>query len=355
MNKNYKENLKTRLKGKALEEYQSKKQLDIKEYTVKKDSELLVYLIEELQFSRNNAKSLLSHHLISIDGAPVSQFDFKLTKGDTLIISKKPIKKKARKDLPIIFEDENIIAINKPYGLLSVASDKEKSSTAYRMVMDYVQAKDRHNRIYVVHRLDKETSGVLIFAKNENIKDKLQDNWNELVLKRGYYAVVEGKMEKEEMHIVNYLRMNALNLMYVSSFKDKKAQKCITDYKVIKSNDKYSLLDVNIFTGRKNQIRVTLGSLGHFVLGDDKYGEPENPINRLCLHAYELDIKNPINGKIYNSTSDWNITNLSEDVIKYIERVGYFGYEYSGHNDDKYWLATQELIWNKVNSNVKTC
>ena len=299
MNKNYKENLKTRLKGKALEEYQSKKQLDIKEYIVKKDSELLVYLIEELQFSRNNAKSLLSHHLISIDGAPVSQFDFKLTKGDTLIISKKPIRKKARKDLPIIFEDENIIAINKPFGLLSVASDKEKSSTAYRMVMDYVQAKDRHNRIYVVHRLDKETSGVLIFAKNENIKEKLQDNWNELVLKRGYYAVVEGKMEKEEMHIVNYLRMNALNLMYVSSFKDKKAQKCITDYKVIKSNDKYSLLDVNIFTGRKNQIRVTLGSLGHFVLGDDKYGEPENPINRLCLHAYELDIKNPINGKIY--------------------------------------------------------
>ena len=303
MNKNYKDNLKNRLKGKSLEEYQSKKELDIKEYTVKRDSELLRYLIEELNFSRNNAKSLLSHHLISIDGAPVSQFNFLLTKGDTLIISKKPIRRKARKDLPIIYEDEYIIAINKPYGLLSVASDKEKSSTAYRMVMDYVQAKDKHNRIYVVHRLDKETSGVLIFAKNEKIKDLFQDNWNELVKKRGYYAVVEGVMEKKEMHIVNYLKMNSLNLMYVTASKDKSAQKCITDYKVIKENDKYSLLDVEIFTGRKNQIRVTLGSLGHYVLGDDKYGEPENPIGRLCLHAYELDIKNPITGKIYKLIS----------------------------------------------------
>ncbi len=299
MNKNYKENLKNRLKGKSLEEYQSKKELDIKEYTVKKDSELLSYLIEELKFSRNNAKGLLSHHLISIDGAPVSQFNFPLTKGDSLIISKKPIRKKARKDLPIIYEDNDIIAINKPYGLLSVASDKEKSSTAYRMVMDYVQAKDKHNRIYVVHRLDKETSGVLIFAKNEKLKDEFQNNWNELVSKRGYFAVVEGAMEEKKKHIINYLRMNALNLMYVTSSKDKKAQRCITDYEVIKENEKYSLLDVTIFTGRKNQIRVTLGSLGHYVLGDDKYGEPENPIGRLCLHAYELIIKNPLTQKTY--------------------------------------------------------
>ena len=299
MNKNYKDNLKNRFKGKSLEEYQAKKELDIKEFLVKKDSELLSYLIDELHFSRNNAKSLLSHHLISIDGAPVSQFNFLLTKGDTLIISKKPIRKKSRKDLPIIYEDSDIIAINKPFGLLSVASDKEKSSTAYRMVMDYVQAKDKHNRIYVVHRLDKETSGVLIFAKNEKLKEEFQNKWNDLVSKRGYYAVVEGVMEEKSKKIINYLRMNALNLMYVTSSKDKKAQKCITEYKVIKENEKYSLLDVSIFTGRKNQIRVTLGSLGHFVLGDDKYGEPENPIGRLCLHAYELIIKNPLTNKTY--------------------------------------------------------
>ena len=297
MNKNYKENLKTRNNGKRPEK--ERRRLDIKEIKVKRESELLTYLINDLKYSRNNAKALLSHRLISIDGAPVSQFNFVVYPGDTLIISKNPIKKKAIEKLPVIFEDQDIIAINKPYGLLSVASDKEKAITAYRQVMDYVQAKDPHNRIFVVHRIDKETSGILIFAKNEKTKDALQDNWNDIVKKRGYFAVCEGVFEKKEDSITNFLKMNSLNLMYIGSPKDKTAQKCITNYKVIKESDKYSLLDVDILTGRKNQIRVTLGSLGHFVLGDDKYGEPENPINRLCLHAYELNFINPLTKKEY--------------------------------------------------------
>ena len=135
-----------------------------------------------------------------------------------------------------------------------------------------------------------------MFAKNEKIRDILQEKWNDIVKSRGYYAVVEGIMEKSEDHIVNYLRMNKENLMYVTPF-SKNSQKCITDYKVLKTNKKYSLLDVHIYTGRKNQIRVTLGSLGHYVLGDDKYGEPENPINRLCLHAYQLKFEHPISKK----------------------------------------------------------
>ena len=135
--------------------------------------------------------------------------------------------------------------------------------------------------------------------KNEKTKDALQDNWNDIVKKRGYFAVCEGVFEKKEDSITNFLKMNSLNLMYIGSPKDKTAQKCITNYKVIKENDKYSLLDVDILTGRKNQIRVTLGSIGHFVLGDDKYGEPENPINRLCLHAYELNFINPLTKKEY--------------------------------------------------------
>ena len=297
MNKNYKENIKNRNEGKS--DFQKTKKLDIKEFAVKKESELLSYLIDELHYSRNNAKNLLSHHLIAIDGAPISQFNFMIYPGDTLIIAKSPIRKKERSKLPIIFEDEHIIAINKPFGLLSVASDKEKSSTAYRMVTDYVQSKDRHNRVFVVHRIDKETSGVLIFAKNEKLQKILQDNWNDLVKKRGYFAITEGQFEKKEDTIINYLKMNSLNLMYTASPKDPKAQKCITHYKVIKENKNYSLLDVDILTGRKNQIRVTFGSLGHFILGDDKYGEPENPIKRLCLHAYELDLINPITKKEY--------------------------------------------------------
>ena len=295
MNKNYKENLKNRKKENIKEE--RNKRLDIKQYVVKENSPLLDYLINYLGFSRNNAKNLLSHRLISIDGAPITQFDFALSKGDTLIISKKPIKKKERSNLPIIYEDDEIIVIDKPYGLLSIASDKEKSSTAYRMVMDYVQQKDKHNRIFVVHRLDKETSGILMFAKNEKIKELLQNNWNEIVKKRGYYAIVDGILEKKEGHIENYLRENKLNLMYVTKEK-KNSYKCITNYKVVKEGNNYSLLDVHIFTGRKNQIRVTLGSLGHYVLGDDKYGEPPNPLKRLCLDAYELEFIHPITKKI---------------------------------------------------------
>ena len=312
MNKNYKENLKSRNINKTSTKSRFNESNN-KEYIVKHNSTLLEYLISDLHFSRNNAKGLLSHHLIAINGAPTSQFDFPLVKEDLLIIASHPIKAKKRSELPIIFEDDYIIAIDKPYGLLSVASDKEKNSTAYRMVSDYLRAKDKKARIYVVHRLDKETSGVLIFAKNEEIKDLFQESWNELVLKRGYYAVVEGVMEKKSDRIINYLKMNNLNLMYVCK-PSKDAYKCITEYKVLKENEKNSLLDINIETGRKNQIRVTLGSINHYVLGDDKYGEPPNPINRLCLHAYELDIINPITKKTYILKS--KIPNIFYELVK---------------------------------------
>lgn len=295
MNRNYKQNKNIRKENK---ETKFRRQ-DIKEFVVKHESTLLEYLMNDLKYSRNNAKSLLSHHVISIDGAPVSQFDFKISKGDNLIISKRPIKFKKRKDIPIIYEDDEFIVINKPYGLLSIQSDTEKNSTAYRMVMDYVQEKDKHNRIYLVHRIDKETSGVLMFCKNEKIRDLLQDKWNEIVLKRGYFAIVEGRFEKKEDHIVNYLRKNKLDLMYVVNHGGEGSYRAVTNYKVLKENKKYSLLDVTIETGRKNQIRVTLGSLGHYVLGDDKYGEPENPLNRLCLHAYELSFRHPVTNKKY--------------------------------------------------------
>lgn len=310
MNKNYKQNLKARNIKETPTKFINK---DNKEFNVKHNSALLDYLMNDLKYSRNNAKNLLSHHLIAINGVPVSQFDYSIVKGDSLIVAKHPIRKKKRSDLPIIYEDEYIIAIDKPYGLLSVASDKEKNSTAFRMVSEYLQEKDKHARIYVVHRIDKETSGVLIFAKNEKIKDLFQDNWNELVKKRGYYAVCEGLFTKKEDTITNYLKMNNLNLMYISK-PGKDAYKCITSYKVIKENKKYSMVDVNIFTGRKNQIRVTLGSLGHYILGDDKYGEPENPVNRLCLHAYELDLVNPITKKEYKLVA--KVPNIFNELLK---------------------------------------
>lgn len=271
----------------------------IKEFKVKEECELLSFLISKYpNLSRNNVKSLLSNHQVAVDGAPVSQYNLKLVKDDIVIVSKYRIAKKTRKNLPIIFENDDFVVINKPSGLLSVASDTEKGRTAYRMVSDYVQQKDRHNRIYVVHRLDEDTSGVLVFAKNPKVQKELQANWSDIVRSRGYYAIVEGTLEKQEATLVNYLKENALNLMYVTDDK-KNGKKCITHYRVMKANKKYSLLDVNIDTGRKNQIRVQLGHLGHHVIGDDKYGEPINPLNRLGLHAYELIFVNPLDKKVY--------------------------------------------------------
>lgn len=271
----------------------------IKEFKVKEECELLPFLIEKYpHLSRNNVKSLLSNHQVAVDGAPVSQYNLKLVKDDIVIVSKFRIAKKHRQNLPILFENDELIAINKPSGLLSVANDTEKGRTAYRIVTDYVQQKDRHNRIYVVHRLDEDTSGVLVFAKNPKLQKELQANWSDIVKSRGYYAIVEGKMDKKEDTLVNYLKENTLNLMYVSSDRVN-GKKCVTHYKVMKDNENYSLLDVNIDTGRKNQIRVQLGHLGHHVIGDDKYGEPSDPLKRLGLHAYELIFVNPLTKKVH--------------------------------------------------------
>ncbi len=276
-----------------------KKPLDIKEYTVKRSCILLEFLLENLTgLSRNNIKNLLKNHQVAVDGAPISQFNFQLAKDDVVIISKNRIKMNAKKEkIKIIYEDDEVIVINKPSKLLSVASDKVKGRTAYRLVTDYLQATNGNARVFVVHRLDEDTSGVLMFAKNEKIRDLLQKNWDKLVLKRGYYAIVDGEVEKEEDTLIHYLIQNKLNLMIVTHDK-KKGKRCITHYKRMKVMNNRTLLDVNIDSGRKNQIRVQLGNIGHFVIGDDKYGEPSNPLKRLGLHAYTLHIKHPETGKL---------------------------------------------------------
>ena len=285
-------------KNKKRFEHKNKDYQGLKEYKVTHECELLDFLFEIYKdSSRNSVKTLLSSHRVLVDGAPVSQFNFKLYPGDIVMIAKTAIKQKARSNLPIIYEDDELIVIDKPSGLLSVASDKEKGSTAYRIITDYVQQKDKHNRIFVVHRIDEDTSGVLMFSKSSELKELFQDKWNELVSKRGYYAIVEGKMKEKEGTISSFLKKNSLNLMY-SSHKKGDGQYAITHYKVIKENDRFSLLDVNIDSGRKNQIRVHLGEKGHNIIGDDKYGNPSNPIGRLGLHAYELDVRHPVTNKL---------------------------------------------------------
>jgi len=278
-----------------------------KDYVVRSNCFLLDFLLTALKGqSRNNVKNLLTRKHILVNGSVVSQYNYELSNKDIVSICKNPClnapirHNKKSVSLDIIYEDENIIVINKEAGLLSIASDNEKVDTAYRLVLDYVRRNNPRNRVFVTHRIDKETSGVLMFAKNEKLRDELQDNWNEIVTKRGYYALVEGKVSKSEDTIVNYLLETSTNVMYASNDK-KHGKKAITHYKLIRSNSKYSLLDVNIDSGRKNQIRVALSNINHPLVGDEKYGNKFSPIKRLGLHAYELDIK--IRGKEFKFIS----------------------------------------------------
>jgi 23S rRNA pseudouridine1911/1915/1917 synthase len=195
-----------------------------------------------------------------------------------------------RQPLDIIYEDEDFLAINKPFGLLSVESDKE-TDCAYGRVLAYMQEKDKTARPFILHRIDKETSGVLIFAKNVKIHSMLKLHWNEQVQTREYYAVVEGVLEEKSGTVTTYLKENQNNVVYVT--KDPSGQKAITHYEVVKENAEFSLVRVRIDTGRKNQIRVHMQHLGHAIVGDDKYGHEKNPLGRLGLHASKLEFIQP--------------------------------------------------------------
>ena len=193
--------------------------------------------------------------------------------------------------LDIIYEDKNILVVNKPAHMLCVQTDKGVSTTLYEKVYDYLHKKNQ--KVFIVHRLDKDTSGIVLFAKNENLKNQLQDNWNDIVKVREYYAIVEGSVKEDKQTIKQYLKENKQLKTYVA----KDGKEAITHIEVIKRSKNYSILKVLIDTGRKNQIRVALESIGHPIIGDSKYGSTKNPLRRMCLHASKLVLINPITHK----------------------------------------------------------
>jgi 23S rRNA pseudouridine1911/1915/1917 synthase len=269
------------------------------ELMVTEPSGLLDFLLLRLSDrSRNNVKSLLTHREVLVDGVVVTQYDRPLLIGQTVRISRAITPgKKQQGALDILYEDDDIIAINKPAGLLSISTDKEKELTAYHLLTDYVRLNNPANRIFAVHRLDRDTSGVLIVAKNERIKLALQDNWADLVSQRAYMAVVEGQLAEKSGRIRSWLKETKTHIMYSSS-KTGDGQESITNYQVIKETASYSLLDIHLETGRKNQIRVHMKELGHPVVGDKKYGANINPLKRLGLHAYKLELKHPFTKEV---------------------------------------------------------
>ena len=257
---------------------------------VKKEGELLDYLYNNLDMPKKRIKQYLTHGSIFVNNNRTTKYNFKLVPGMNIIID---TDNKNKKTLPfdILFEDEHIIVVNKPSGLLTIATEKEKDKTLYHIVREYLVSKNQYARVFIVHRLDKDTSGVVVLAKDEKTKNKLQENWNEYVSLREYVAVVHGKPKKDEDRIVQKLKETKTNLVYIT--KDEDGKEAITNYKVTKSNDDYSMLSINIETGRKNQIRVALSSIGNPIVGDKKYGLKTDKENRLFLHANRLKMYYP--------------------------------------------------------------
>mgnify|MGYP004523379103 FL=1 len=279
----------------------------MEKYIVKENEILIEFLKKTFSnLSKNSVKSLLHNEKVFVNGNMTTKYNYELNIGNVV-----EIREKIAKNIDIIYEDKDIIVINKPSGLLTVATEKEKNKTAYHLVMEYLKKKNKNNRIFIIHRLDKDTSGIIMFAKNERAKHLYQDNWNDIVKKRCYYAVIDGKMENKEGIIKSYLKENG-NMVY--SVKDRSGKIAITEYKVLKERKNISLLDINLRTGRKNQIRVHMKENKTPILGDLKYGEKSKLINRLALHAYKLELINPVTKKLL--TFEVNMPNEFKMLFK---------------------------------------
>lgn len=268
-------------------------------FKVKEQNELMKFLIENLpNKNRNNIKSLLKNKQVLVDGAAISQFNHPLNPGQEVMITESRFSDKDMKGIKVVYEDEYLIAVEKASGILSIATDKEREKTVYNIVKNYVKSRNPLEKLFIVHRLDRETSGVMIFAKTEEMQQILQTNWQKMVLERTYVAVVEGKIEKNSDTIISYLKENSAFVTFSSDKEIEGSKKAVTHYTVLKRSKGFSLVEANIETGRKNQIRVHMQSLGHSVVGDKKYGATTNPLGRLGLHAKSIIFKHPKTGKV---------------------------------------------------------
>nr|WP_245996287.1 RluA family pseudouridine synthase [Paenibacillus taihuensis] len=268
-------------------------------------AELLTFLLQAVKSEGRNAiKSMLSRGQIAVNGTTQKVYNFMLQPGQTVTVSKERIVETPPLiGLTILYEDADVIVVIKEAGLLSIASEQESELTAYRQLTAHVRASNPSGRIFVVHRLDRDTSGVMMFAKSEQVQQQLQTTWQESVTERTYIALVEGKVRKQEDTISSYLKESKTLKMYsVSNPTD--AQHAITHYKVLQQNSAFSLLEVSLETGRKNQIRVHMEDIGHPIVGDKKYGSRSKALNRLGLHARVLAFVHPTTGKLVRFESD---------------------------------------------------
>ncbi len=270
---------------------------------VEADMELLPFLLSKMGgMTRTSIKQLLGQRRVTVNAAVQTRHDVPVHKGDTVTISSgRGNGELHHPKLSIVYEDEWLIVVEKKVGLLTVPTyPGSTETTAFSILKNYVKHQDVHNGIYVVHRLDRETSGLLVFAKTSELQEYMRTYWRQLVTKRTYVALVEGILDKKSGKITTWLTEDKRNAVVYSSPTDDGGQMAVTNYKVLKetvpaADLPLSLLELNLETGRTNQIRVHMQSIGHPVIGDRKYGHGNeySPIDRLCLHARVLEFIHP--------------------------------------------------------------
>ena len=264
-------------------------------YIVKESSDLMSFLLHIFNGkSRTSIKSLLTNRQIVVDGKIVTKYDYQLQPGQEVFVNpERPQKAVPLKNISIIYEDEHLIVVNKEAGLMSVPSEHNNETSAFDILFQHIKLSNPQNKIYILHRLDREASGILMFAKSLDIKREMQKNWTESVTDRCFYVIVEGLITKDRGTISSWLSENKAFKMY-SNPTSNAGKRAITHFKLIETNKKYSLLEVKPETSVKNQIRVHMQDIEHPIVGDKKYGATHNPIHRIGIHSYILSFKHPV-------------------------------------------------------------
>ncbi len=273
--------------------YTNNPQKDYDHYIVEQPMPLLEWMLANLKGSRSKLKATLQGRGIKVDGKTVTQFNFQLEKGMRLSVSKS--KKNdffKSRYVKILYEDLHIVVIEKAPGILSMAAG-HASLHVKRVLDDYFKKAGQKCRAHVVHRLDRDTSGLIVYAKDMETEQVLEHNWHNIVYDRRYVAVVSGEMEQDEGTVANWLKDNSAYITY-SSPTDNGGKYAVTHFRVLDRTTEHSLVEYQLETGRKNQIRVHSADMGHPVCGDVKYGNGDNPLHRLCLHAYMLCFYHPV-------------------------------------------------------------
>ncbi len=277
------------------QKYYSSRGGDCTEYVVSEQTPdaLLQYLLSHAKESRNKIKATLQGRGIKVNGKVVTQFDAPLRKGDRIQVARHKNNSAFKsRSVTIVYEDRWIVVVEKNIGILSMAAG-HSSLNVKSVLDDYFLKTHQRCRAHVVHRLDRDTSGLMIYAKDIDTEQILEHDWHGTVYDRRYVAVVSGEMEDDNGTVRNWLKDNKAYVTY-SSPTDNGGKLAVTHFHVLARTTEHSLVEYKLETGRKNQIRVHSADMGHPVCGDTKYGNGDDPLHRLCLHAYVLCFVHPI-------------------------------------------------------------